>query len=131
MQKGSKEMKAHMEWLRSHKQHRAVDENCGGSIASSIVARILGNNRAKFNPERVKGPSKYIKNMMNPNTIKAREQHIKYQESNILRKEKKVKDVLKKVKPKITWLEHVKEYAKKHNVPYKTAMKEAKATYKK
>ena len=29
------------------------------------------------------------------------------------------------------WIEHVKEYAKKHGVKYKVAMKEARASYTK
>lgn len=29
------------------------------------------------------------------------------------------------------WIAHVKEYAKKHNISYTQALKEAKATYKK
>jgi hypothetical protein len=29
------------------------------------------------------------------------------------------------------WIEHVKAYSKKNNVPYKQALKDAKTTYKK
>lgn len=29
------------------------------------------------------------------------------------------------------WIEHVKAYAKKHNIPYGQAIAKAKATYKK
>lgn len=34
----------------------------GGSARSDIVARILVNNPKKFNPNKIKNPSKYIKN---------------------------------------------------------------------
>lgn len=30
-----------------------------------------------------------------------------------------------------SWIAHVKDYAKKHNISYREALKQAKATYKK
>jgi hypothetical protein len=53
---------------------------------------------------------------------------------------KEVEKVAKKVKAKVeggaakkpsAWIQHVKDYSKKHNVSYKDAMKSAKASYKK
>ena len=35
------------------------------------------------------------------------------------------------LKPQSSWITHVKEYAKTHNISYKEAMTQAKSTYKK
>tara|TARA_R110002167_G_scaffold99886_7_gene261267 strand:+ start:5344 stop:6063 length:720 start_codon:yes stop_codon:yes gene_type:complete len=55
----------------------------------------------------------------------------KVKDPNAPPKVKKVKDPNAPKRPPSAWILHVKAHAKEHNVPYKQAMKDGKATYKK